>query len=61
MRNHFTGRLIAIAEEAGTIHLTIDCGERFFAIISPDALEDLGLSIGKPICLSFKSTAVSIF
>lgn len=61
MRNHFSGRLIAIAEEAGTIHLTIDCGERFFAIISPEALKDLNLSIGKSVWLSFKSTAVSIF
>lgn len=61
MRNHFTGRLTAIAEEAGTIHLTIDCGERFYAIISPEALDELGLSIGKSVCLSFKSTAVSIF
>jgi molybdopterin-binding protein len=61
MRNHFTGRLTAIAEEAGTIHLTIDCGERFYAIISPDALADLNLTIGKSIFLSFKSTAVSVF
>lgn len=61
MRNHFTGRLTAIAEEAGTIHLTIDCGERFYAIISPEALKDLQLSIGKAVYLSFKSTAVSIF
>jgi tungstate transport system ATP-binding protein len=61
MRNHFTGRLTAVAEEAGTIHLTIDCGERFYAIISPEALDELGLSIGKSVCLSFKSTAVSIF
>lgn len=61
MRNHFTGRLTAIAEEAGTIHLTIDCGERFYAIISPDALADLNLTIGKSIYLSFKSTAVSVF
>jgi tungstate transport system ATP-binding protein len=61
MRNQFTGRLTAISEEAGTIHLTIDCGERFYAIISPEALHELGLSIGKSVCLSFKSTAVSIF
>lgn len=61
MRNHFTGRLIAISEEKGVIHLTIDCGERFFAFISPDALQELKLSIGNTVCLSFKSTAVSLF
>jgi len=61
MRNHFSGRLTAIREEAGTIHLTIDCGERFYAFISPESLHSLQLSIGDILCLSFKSTAVSLF
>lgn len=61
MRNHFSGRLTTISEEAGTIHLTIDCQERFYAIISPESLQILGLSIGDKLCLSFKSTAVSLF
>ena len=61
MRNHFSGRLTTISEEAGTIHLTIDCQERFYAIISPESLQMLGLSIGDNLCLSFKSTAVSLF
>ena len=61
MRNHFSGRLTAISEEAGTIHLTIDCKERFYAIISIESLQSLSLSIGDNLCLSFKSTAVSLF
>ncbi len=61
MRNHFSGRLTAIREEASTIHLTIDCGERFYAFISPESLRSLNLSIGDMLCLSFKSTAVSLF
>jgi molybdopterin-binding protein len=61
MRNHFSGRLTAITEENGIIHLTIDCRERFYAIISPESLSQLGLSIGNTVCLSFKSTAVSLF
>ncbi|RKZ96847.1 MAG: ABC transporter ATP-binding protein [Gammaproteobacteria bacterium] len=61
MQNHYMGRLILIAEEIGTIRLTIDCGERFHAIISPKSLSDLNLTIGDTVWLSFKSTAVSIF
>jgi len=61
MRNHFSGRLTAISEETGVIHLTIDCKERFYALISPESLYSLNLSIGNTLCLSFKSTAVSLF
>lgn len=61
MQNHYMGRLILIAEETGTIRLTIDCGERFHAIISPKSLLSLKLAIGDTIWLSFKSTAVTIF
>lgn len=61
MQNHFMGRMTLIAEESGTIRLTIDCGERFHAIISPKSLSDLNLTIGGTIWLSFKSTAVSVF
>lgn len=61
MRNHFQGRLTAITEEAATIRLTVDCGERFHAIISPESLHELALRLGETICLSFKSSAVSVF
>ena len=61
MQNHYMGRLIIIAEETGTIRLTIDCGERFHAIISPKSLLSLNLAIGDTIWLSFKSTAVTVF
>lgn len=61
MRNHFHGRLIAITEEAETIRLTVDCGDRFHALISPESLHTLNLKLGDMIYLSFKSTAVSVF
>ena len=61
MRNHFAGRLTLIAEETNTIRLTIDCGERFHAIISPESLVSLNLTLGDTIWLSFKSTAVTVF
>jgi len=61
MRNNFNGRVILIAEEAGVIRLTIDCGEQFHAIISRDALNSLDLSLGDNIWVSFKSTVVNVF
>ena len=61
MRNHFLGRLILIAEENNVIHLTVDCGENFHVLISPQSLESLDLSVGKELWLSFKSNAVQCF
>ncbi len=61
MRNHFLGRLILIAEENNVIHLTVDCGEYFHVLISPQSLELLDLSVGKKLWVSFKSNAVQCF
>ncbi|MFW5450603.1 MAG: ATP-binding cassette domain-containing protein [Methylophagaceae bacterium] len=61
MRNQFSGRLTLIAEESNAIRLTIDCDEQFQALISPDALAELNLSLGDTVWISFKSTAVSVF
>ncbi len=61
MRNSFNGRLILIAEEEESVRLTVDCGESFHVIISSESLNNLNLSLGKTICLSFKSTAVTVF
>lgn len=61
MRNNFSGRLTLIAEEANTICLAIECGERFHVIISREALASLNLSLGDTVWLSFKSTAVTVF
>ena len=61
MCNSFIGRITLIAEESATIRLTVDCGEPFHAIISPESLSRLSLSLGKTVYLSFKATAVSLF
>lgn len=61
MRNSFTGRLTLIAEESDTIRLTVDCGEFFHVLISPESLTELNLNLGETIWLSFKSTAVNVF
>lgn len=61
MRNSFSGRLILIAEDENSVRLTVDCGEHFHVIISPESLNNLNLFLGKSIYLNFKSTAVTLF
>lgn len=61
MRNCFNGRLTLIAEETDTIRLTVDCGELFHVLISPESLTQLGLILGGDLYLSFKSTATKVF
>lgn len=61
MRNSFEGRLVIIAEEANVIRLTIDCGERFHALISPESLFKLNIRLGDTVWIGFKSTAVTVF
>jgi len=61
MRNHFSGRIILIADDGLAIRLLIDCGEQFHVTISPESLNNLNFSLGKSVFLSFKSTAVTVF
>ncbi len=61
MRNQFSGRITAITEEAGNIRVTVSCGETFQAIITHNALQELALTIGDEVWLSFKSNRVRVF
>lgn len=61
MRNQFQGRIISIAEEGHEVRITVDCLERFHAIITHNSLLDLKLELGQSIWISFKSQAVSVF
>lgn len=61
MRNRFRGRITSLSEEYGSIHVTIQAGETFQAAVTPDALRELGLSVGDEVWVSFKSTAVHVF
>ena len=61
MQNNFSGRLTSITEESNNIRVTIDCSDRFHAIITHQALKSLQLSVGDTIWLGFKSTAIQIF
>lgn len=59
--NSFAGRLTQIAEEAGQVRLLIDCGEPFYAVITPTSLHKLALQLGDKVWVNFKASAVSVF
>ncbi len=61
MQNVFQGRLIQLFEHTHEIILLIDCGEPFYARISQAAYHTLKLQIGQTVCLSFKSSAITLF
>lgn len=60
MRNHFQGRVIAIAEEMSKVRVTIQAGEVFQALITHESLQELGLMLGAQTWVNFKSNAVVV-
>lgn len=61
MQNSFTGKITGMVEEDGQVKLSINTGEQIQAIISHKALEELALSIGSDVWISFKSSSILIF
>lgn len=61
MRNHFQGTITKLAHENQQILVTVAAGEVFHAVITPAALQELGVNIGDTIWVSFKSTSAHVF
>ena len=61
MQNSFSGKITAMNEEEGNVKLTIDVGEQIQATITHKALQQLHLSIGSDIWVSFKSSSIVVF
>jgi molybdopterin-binding protein len=60
-RNTFPGRVTGIVEEgAGRLSVTVDAGTILVARVTPSALRELGLTVGSPVVLSVKATAVRV-
>lgn len=58
-RNVFQGRLIRIEEHGeGVLTVGVEAGEPFTVRLTQQSFQDLGLSIGAQVYLTFKSTAV---
>ncbi len=59
-RNVLQGRLIRIEEHSeGVLNVGVEAGEPFTVRLTQQSFQDLGLSIGAPVYLTFKSTAVN--
>ena len=61
-RNVFTGRVTRLAHQrGGAVHVTADVGVELVAVVTADAVRDLGLTPGGPVVFSFKANAVQVF
>ena len=60
MRNRFRGEVIALHTRHNHIEVTVHSGEKFQVLITKEALNDLGITIGSPVWISFKSSSIKI-
>lgn len=61
IRNQFSGRITSISEEAGKVCVEVSGDEKFLALITHEALQDLNLRLGETIWVNFKSNSIVAF
>ncbi|MDO9238791.1 MAG: ATP-binding cassette domain-containing protein [Methylicorpusculum sp.] len=61
IRNQFPGRITSISEEAGKVCVEVSSDEKFLALITHEALQDLDLRLGEAIWVNFKSNSIVAF
>jgi molybdopterin-binding protein len=59
-RNHLSGMIVAVTPAASIVRVTVDCGFRVVASVTPRSVEDLGLAPGVPIVAVFKASAAHL-
>jgi tungstate transport system ATP-binding protein len=61
-RNVFSGKVTRLAHaRAGTVHVTADVGVELVAVVTEEAIRELGLVPGSPVTFAFKASAVRVF
>ncbi len=60
-RNSLQGRVVDIAEQDGQVHLGVDCGLRLLSVVTRRSFEELGLTLGSEVHLTFKASAVKVW
>ncbi len=61
-RNVFSGRVTRLSHpRPGVVHVAADVGVELVAVITEEAVRDLGLVPGSPVVFSFKASAVRVF
>lgn len=61
MQNSFQGKITGMAEDNGRVKVSVASEEEFQAIVTHKALEELSLSIGAEVWISFKSSSILVF
>ncbi|HWP37188.1 MAG TPA: ATP-binding cassette domain-containing protein [Gemmatimonadales bacterium] len=61
-RNTFQGRIVRIGDDGkGGVAVTVDVGVDLHAHITRAAMQDLALTLGAPVVVTFKTMAVRVF
>lgn len=61
MQNSFQGKITGMAEDNGRVKVSVASEEEFQAVVTHKALEELSLSIGAEVWISFKSSSILVF
>ncbi|MFB3904076.1 MAG: ABC transporter ATP-binding protein [Acidobacteriota bacterium] len=59
-RNHLPGAVVSVTAAGPLVRVTVDVGFRVQALVSRQALEDLGLNRGSPVIVGIKATAIHL-
>lgn len=59
--NEFKGEIKEISDSGGILNLKIDVGEIFSVYMTRKSFSDMNLSIGSPVWIQFKASAVNVF
>jgi molybdopterin-binding protein len=60
-RNHLSGEVTALEERAGRVVVTVDVGVPLVVHLTRASFEELSITLGSAVHLSFKATAVHLF
>lgn len=60
MRNNYQGSVTAISAGSDGVRVTVEASERFYALITRQALEELRLNLYTKVWVNFKSTSAKL-
>jgi tungstate transport system ATP-binding protein len=59
-RNSFAGTVVKVQRDGAAVIVTVDCGRPLVARITQHSYLELGLNIGTPVWVTFKSLAIHV-
>ena len=59
-RNCFQGKIVRMEQRGGLVEVTADCGIPFVVVLTKRSRDDLNLTPGKKVYLTFKASAVHL-